>query len=112
MQASEGISGQAESSFGADGWIRQDEVDTVAKSIAFLVQEILLNGFDSISHADLAARIDMLLGAMPSARPLLIAMQASLSEGDFIAAMHRALDIVDREHALMAGARARMAGRR
>lgn len=97
-------------SFGADGWIREDEADTVARFIAFQVQEILLNGFDSISHADLAARIDTLLAAMPSARPLIIALQAALFDGDFIAAMHRALDLVDREHALMAAARARQAG--
>jgi hypothetical protein len=98
-------------SFGSDGWIRQDEVDTVAKSIAFLVQEILLNGFDSISHADLAARIDALLAAMPSGRSLVIDLQQGLFEGDFIAAMHRALDLVDREHALMVAARNQQAVR-
>ncbi|WP_439576137.1 hypothetical protein [Phreatobacter sp.] len=103
------ISGQC--SFGADGWIREDEVDTLAKSIAYQVQEILLSGFDSISHADLAARIDALLDAMPSGRPLVIALQGHLFDGDFVAAMHRALDLVDREHALMAAARAQEASR-
>jgi hypothetical protein len=98
-------------SFGSDGWIRQDEVDTIAKSIAFLVQEILLNGFDSISHADLAARIDVLLAAMPSGRSLVIELQQGLFEGDFMTAMHRALDLVDREHALMVAARNRQAVR-
>jgi len=82
--------------------LRIEEVDTIGKSIAFLVQEMLLKGFDAISHADLAARIDLILGAMPSARPLILGMQFALMEEDFALALDHARLLVEREAQLMA----------
>ncbi|WP_296574820.1 flagellar biosynthesis repressor FlbT [Phreatobacter sp.] len=82
--------------------LRIEEVDTIGKSIAFLVQEILLKGFDAISHADLAARIALILEAMPSARPLVLGMQFALLEEDFALALDHARLLVEREQALMA----------
>ena len=82
--------------------LRIEEVDTIGKSIAFLVQEMLLKGFDAISHADLAARIDLILGAMPSARPLILGMQFALMEEDFALALDHARLLVEREAELMA----------
>ncbi len=87
--------------------LRIEEVDTIGKSIAFLVQEILLKGFDSVDHADLAARIALILEAMPSARPLVIGMQFALFDGDYAVALDHARLIVEREGALMELALAR-----
>lgn len=81
--------------------LRQEEVDTIGKSIAYSVQDMLLNGFDSVSHADLGTRIELLLGAMPSARALVLGMQFALMEEDFMLAMEHALLIVEREAELM-----------
>lgn len=86
--------------------LRAEEVDTVGKAIAFLVQEILVNGFDSICHADLARFVELLLEAMPSGRPLVLGMQFALMDGDFAGALDHARLIVEREAALMALARA------
>ena len=85
--------------------LREADIDTIGKSIAFSVQEMLLNGFDSVSHADLGARIELILGAMPSARPLVLGMQFALMEEDFMLAMEHALLLVEREAELMALAR-------
>ena len=85
--------------------LRQEDVDTIAKSIAFSVQDMLLNGFDAVSHADLGARVELLLGAMPSARTLVLGMQFALMEEDFMLAMEHALLIVERETELMELAR-------
>ena len=90
-------------------YLQADEVDTIGKSIAFLVQEILLNGFDSVDHKDLAARIALVLEAMPSARPLILGMQFSIFEENYMDALTQAHLLVEREHALMEMARARQA---
>lgn len=82
--------------------MRVEDVDTIGKSIAWLVQEMLLKGFDAISHADLAARIELILQAMPSARPLILGMQFALMEEDFALALDHALLLVEREAELMA----------
>ncbi len=82
--------------------IRIEDVDTVGKSIAWLVQEMLLKGFDAISHADLAARVELILKAMPSARPLILGMQFAILEEDFALALDHALLLVEREAELMA----------
>lgn len=87
--------------------LRIEEVDTIGKSIAFLVQEILLKGFDAVDHADLAARVALILEAMPSARPLVIGMQFALFDGDYAVALDHARMIVEREGALMELALAR-----
>lgn len=81
--------------------LRADEIDTVGKSIAYLVQEMLLNGFDAISHADLAARIEAILGAMPSARPIILGMQFAIMDENFALALDHARLLVERETALM-----------
>lgn len=88
--------------------LRAEEIDTVGKSIAFLVQEILLNGFDGINHADLAARIELILKAMPSAQPIILGMQFALFDGDYALALDHARLLVERETTLMATARARL----
>lgn len=90
------------------GLLRAEEVDTIAKSIAFLVQEMLLRGFDAISHADLGARIGLILGAMPSGRPIVLAMQAAIMDENFALALDHARLLVEREAALMALARTRL----
>ncbi len=82
--------------------LRIEDIDTVGKSIAWLVQEMLLKGFDAISHADLAARVELILKAMPSARPLILGMQFALMEDDFALALDHALLLVEREAELMA----------
>ncbi|MGU9981123.1 hypothetical protein ACJ4V0_13885 [Phreatobacter sp. HK31-P] len=87
--------------------LRVEEIDTIGKSIAFLVQEILLKGFDAVDHADLAARVALILEAMPSARPLVIGMQFALFDGDYAVALDHARMIVEREAALMELALAR-----
>jgi hypothetical protein len=89
--------------------LRAEDVDTIGKSIAFLVQEVLLNGFDSISHADLAARIELILKAMPSARPIILAMQFSIFEENYAEALSYAHLLIEREGELMELARARQA---
>jgi hypothetical protein len=81
--------------------LRAEEIDTVGKSIAWLVQEMLLNGFDAISHADLAARVEAILAAMPSARPIILGMQCAIMEENFALALDHARLLVERETALM-----------
>lgn len=81
--------------------LRAEEIDTVGKSIAWLVQEMLLNGFDAISHADLAARVEAILAAMPSARPIVLGMQFAIMEENFALALRHASLLVARETALM-----------
>ncbi|MCA0317677.1 MAG: hypothetical protein LCH88_06355 [Proteobacteria bacterium] len=81
--------------------LRAEEIDTVGKSIAWLVQEMLLNGFDAISHADLGARVEAILQAMPSARPIVLAMQFAIMDEDFGLAFRHASLLVARETALM-----------
>ena len=87
--------------------LRAEEVDTIGKSIALLVQEILLNGFDSVDHADLAARIELILQAMPSARAIVLGMQFAIFEEDYALALDHARLLIEREHELMELARAR-----
>jgi len=81
--------------------LRIEEVDTIGKSIAFLVQEILLRGFDAVNHADLAARVALILEAMPSARPIVLGMQFAIFDGDYALALEHARLLVEREAALM-----------
>jgi hypothetical protein len=81
-----------------------EDIDTVGKNIAWLVQEMLLKGFDAISHADLAARVELILTAMPSARPLILGMQFAIMEEDFALAFDHAALLVERESELMAKA--------
>jgi hypothetical protein len=81
--------------------LRAEEVDTVGKTIAFLVQEMLLRGFDAISHADLAAQVEAILEAMPSARPIVLGMQFAIFEENFALALEHARLLVERETALM-----------
>jgi hypothetical protein len=80
--------------------LRAEEVDTVGKTIAFMVQEMLLRGFDAIRHADLAAQVEAILAAMPSARPLVLGMQFAIFEEDFALALEHARLLVERETAL------------
>jgi len=87
--------------------LRIEDVDTIGKSIAFLVQEILLKGFDSVDHADLAARVALILEAMPSARPIVVGMQFAIFDGDYAVALDHARLLVEREDALMTLALAR-----
>jgi len=81
--------------------LRLEEVDTIGKSIAFLVQEILLRGFDAVDHADLGARVALILEAMPSARPIVVGMQFAIFDGDYAVALDHARLLVEREAALM-----------